>query len=96
MSPKVAGQIFEVLESEMESVPSLMEYQFAYQARVAIDRIRFAIKEVEKFSHGFDQPREIAFQLVDALERLESVDRHFQKRFRDGNTLRSRPTGASL
>lgn len=83
MSPKVAGQILEVLENEMESAPSRMEYQFAYQARIAMDRIRFAIKEAEKFSRDFDQMREAAFQLVDALDRLASADREFQKRFRD-------------
>jgi hypothetical protein len=72
-----------------------MEYHFAYQARVAIDKIRFAIKEAEKFSHGADQMREVTFQLVDALDRLESGDRHFQKRFRDRSKLSSRPTGVS-
>jgi len=31
--------------------------------------------------------REAAFQLLDALERLESAERKFQKRFRHPNTL---------
>lgn len=86
MSPKIVSQIFQVLETEMESQPSCMEYQLAYQARIATDRIRFAIKETEKFSRDFEQIREATFQLVDALDRLESADRHFQKRFRDWNT----------
>jgi len=54
----------------------------AYQARVAIDRIRFAIKHTEQFAPRTDQMREAELQLLDALERLERVDRQFQQRSR--------------
>ena len=83
MSPKIADQIFQVSESEIDSQPSNVEYQFAYQARIAIDRIRFAITEAEKLSPDSERLREVTFQLVDALDRLESPDRNFQRRFRD-------------
>jgi hypothetical protein len=59
-----------------------MEFEMAYQARVAIDRIRFAIKHTERFGPHTDQMREAGLQLLDALERLESVDRRFQRRSR--------------
>jgi hypothetical protein len=54
----------------------------AYQARVAIDRIRFAIKHTEQFGPRSDQMREAGLQLLDALQRLETVDRRFQARSR--------------
>ena len=47
----------------------------AYQARVAIDRIKFAIKHAEQFAVPCDAMREAGLQLLDALERLEALDR---------------------
>jgi len=64
----------------MNSRPSAIEFEMAYQARVAIDRIRFAIKHTEQFCPRSDQLREAELQLLDALERLGSVDRSFQVR----------------
>jgi len=57
-----------------------MEFEMAYQARIAIDRIRFALRHIEQFATGTDPMREVGFQLLDALQRLESVDRRFQVR----------------
>ena len=54
----------------------------AYQARVAIDRIKFAIKHTEQFSKPCIHMREAGLQLLDALERLENLDRRFQIRSR--------------
>ena len=54
----------------------------AYQARVAIDRIKFAIKHAEQFGRPYDTMREAGLQLLDALERLEALDRRFQLRSR--------------
>ena len=62
----------------------------AYQACVAIDRIRFAIKHTEQFAPQTDQMREAGVQLLDALERLESADRNFQNRFQCASRM-SRP-----
>jgi hypothetical protein len=75
-------QILQTVEEEMNSRPSAIEFEMAYQARVAIDRIRFAIKHTEQFCPRSDQVREAGLQLLDALERLERVDRRFQERSR--------------
>jgi len=45
-----------------------------------MDRIKFAIRVTEQFAPRMDQIREAVLQLLDALERLESVDRRFQNR----------------
>src|SRR6266852_810292 len=82
MSSEVMGKILQTIESKVRSRPSAVEYEMAYQARVAIDRIRFAIKQTEQAGGRADQVREIAMQLLDALNRLESVERRFQQRSR--------------
>jgi hypothetical protein len=50
----------------------------AYQARVAADRIRFAIRQIDEPGRHCAQLREAALQLMDALDRLDSVERRFQ------------------
>jgi DNA invertase Pin-like site-specific DNA recombinase len=57
-----------------------MEFEMAYHGRIAIDRIRFAIKHAEQFGPHRPEIREACLQLLDALQRLETVDRRFQKR----------------
>jgi len=59
-----------------------MAFEMAYQARVAIDRIRFAIKATEQFAHGSQLLQEVNMQLLDALNRLESAELGFQRGFR--------------
>jgi hypothetical protein len=54
----------------------------AYQIRVAIDRIRFAIKTTDQSVRHPGQLQEVSLQLLDALDRLESAERGFQRRFR--------------
>jgi hypothetical protein len=61
-----------------------MHFEMAYQARVACDRIRFAIKHLEQFARGSEPAREVSLQLLDALDRLEELDRQFQTRSRMG------------
>ena len=75
-------QILETIEAEVRSRPSPLEFEMAYQARVAIDRIKFAIKHAERFSTPCIHMLEVGLQLLDALERLESLDRRFQVRSR--------------
>ena len=70
------------LEAEVRSRPSVLEFEMAYQARVAIDRIKFAIKHAEQFAKPCIHMREVGLQLLDALERLEALDRRFQIRSR--------------
>ena len=83
MSSEIMNQILETIEEEVNSRPSAVEFEMAYQARVAIDRIRFAIKHTEQFGPRTDPMREAGLQLRDALERLETVDRRFQHRSRN-------------
>ena len=82
MSSEIMHQIVEIIEAEVRSRPSAIEFEMAYQARVAIERIRFAIRHAEQFSKPCDQMREVGLQLLDALDRLESVERRFQVRSR--------------
>jgi hypothetical protein len=82
MSSEAVHQIVETIEDEVNSRPSAVEFEMAYQARIAIDRIRFAIKHTEHFAPRSDQMRDAGLQLFDALQRLETVDRRFQERSR--------------
>jgi hypothetical protein len=75
-------QILEAIEADVHSRPLAMEFEMAYQARVAIDRIKFAIKHSEQFASPCEPTREVGIQLLDALESLETVDRRFQIRSR--------------
>jgi hypothetical protein len=63
---------------------------------VAIDRVRFAIKHIEQFEPHTDQLREVGFQLLDALHRLEAVDRRFQTRSRAVGAGNGPPNGAAV
>ena len=79
MKGELAEQVFALIEDRLAS-PTPMEFEMAYQARIAIDRIRFAIRHTEQFGPHTDEMRDAGFQLLDALHRLETVDRKFQKR----------------
>lgn len=78
----MADQIRELLSDEQRSHPSALDFETAYQVRIAIDRIRFAITHTEHFARPCLHLREANLELLDALGRLESVDRRFQKRSR--------------
>jgi hypothetical protein len=82
MPSEIVQGVLQLIEAEVQSRPTPFEFELAYQARIAIDRIKFAIKHAEQFGPGTDQMREAALQLLDALQRLETVDRHFQERSR--------------
>src|SRR5260221_699875 len=82
MRSAIMRQIVAAIEADAQSRPSAIEFEMAYQARVAIDRIRFAIKHTEQFGPRTDQMREAGLQLMDALDRLQAVDRRFQTRSR--------------
>ena len=73
-------QIIETIEADAASRPSAIEFEMAYQARVAIDRIKFAIRHADQFGKPCNALREAGMQLLDALQRLESLDRRFQAR----------------
>ena len=80
MSSEIMRQIIETIEADVHSRPSAIEFEMAYQARTAIDRIKFAIKHADQFGKPCDTMREAGMQLLDALQRLESLDRRFQAR----------------
>ena len=82
MRSEILRQILETIETDVQSRPSAIEFEMAYQARVAIDRIKFAIKHTEQFARPCDPKREVGLELLDALERLEAIDRRFQVRSR--------------
>lgn len=82
MSSDAMHEFLQIVEAEVQSRPTPTEFEMAYQARVAIDRIRFAIKHTEQFGPRTDQMREAGVQLLDALQRLETADRRFQERSR--------------
>jgi hypothetical protein len=92
MSSKVMRQILQTIEDAVNSRPSAIEFEMAYQARVAIDRIRFAIKHTEQFVACTDQSREAGLQLLDVLERLETVDHRFQGEHEPPRCRRTRKT----
>jgi hypothetical protein len=81
-TPELARKAFSIVETEIRGRPSVAEFEMAYQARVAADRIRFAIKQLEQSISSQSLASEASLQLVDALDRLETADRHFQERFR--------------
>ncbi len=68
-------------ERNVEFRPSSTEFEMAYQVRVAIDRIRFAIKVTDQFAQHRVLLQEAGLQLLDALDRLESAERGFQRCF---------------
>jgi len=82
MRSEIMHQIIEAIEADVQSRPSAMEFEMAYQARVVIDRIKFAIKHTEQFARPCEAMREVGLELLDALERLEALDRRFQVRSR--------------
>src|ERR1700758_3610953 len=82
MSSEVMNQILDTIERAVDARSSSIEFEMAYQMRVATERIRFAIRQAEQYGPKTDPMREIGLQLLDALERLEAVDRKFQLRSR--------------
>jgi len=82
MSPELIRDVLELIESEFQRRSAPIEFEVAYHVRVAIDRIRFAIRHTEQYCPQSDQVRDAEFQLLDALERLENVDRALQERSR--------------
>src|SRR5215831_3001431 len=85
MSSPITHQILQTIVSDLQTRPIAIEFETAYQVRVAIDRIRFAIRQTEQFDPHTDPVREAGLQLLDALQRLEAIDRRFQERSRVGS-----------
>ena len=91
----VKSELLFQLEAEAQSRPSGMEFEMAYQARIAIDRIKLAVKQSEQAENQPDQIREAGLLLLDALDRLQSVERRFQPRSRR-NTSDTQESGRDV
>jgi hypothetical protein len=79
-SAELAREGFSIVEKKIASERSSMEFEMAYQMRVAGERIRFAVKAMDAIGKGPVTVDEISLQLLDALDRLERLDRPFQGR----------------
>lgn len=90
-----AREVFSIVERTILDRPSPTEFEMAYQSRIAMEQIRFAIRQVEKHIPRQDLACETALQLADALDRLESADRHFRERFHSTRPLGARESGES-
>ena len=93
MPSEIMQEVLQLIEAGVQGRPTPFEFELAYQARVAIDRIRFAIKQTEQFAPHTDPMLEVGLQLLDAMQRLESADRSFLNRLRAPN--RSNQVGKS-
>jgi hypothetical protein len=82
MKQERIDEVLSIFAAEVHSRPSPMEYEMAYEARVVRDRIRFAIRQIEQAANHLGQVRDANLQLLDALDRLDAVDRRFQQRSR--------------
>ena len=80
MDSRIMGEIVRIVDTEVQTRIAPVEFEAAYQVRVAIDRIKFAIKHTEQFGPQTDPMREVGLQLLDALQRLDNLDRRFQER----------------
>ena len=80
MPSAIMQKVVQLIEAEVQCRPTPFEFELAYQARIAIDRIRFAIKQTEQANGRAEFVGEAAMQLLDALERLDSVERRFPER----------------
>ena len=57
--------------------PLAIAYELAYEARVASDALRFAIKQLEQELPA-EARQNTALLLLDALDRLARAERHFR------------------
>jgi hypothetical protein len=70
MSSQTIRRIIELIETHAHFRRSPIEFESAYQTRVAIDGIRFAIKHAEQLSQPCD-PMPVSLHLLEALGRLD-------------------------
>ena len=82
MNPELARELNALFDAAAQSRPSSAEFEVAYQSRVVMDRIRFAIRVTDQSPPKPDQLREAGIQLLDALDRLDRIDRGFQTRLK--------------
>ena len=81
-NPPITPESFPDVPRLHGKTDSAVKFELAYQARVAMDRIRFAIKVTEDPETRQEQLREAGLQLLDALNRLKTAEDNFQRCFR--------------
>jgi len=79
-SSELAKEVFSIVEKKVISDRASMEFEMAYQMRVAGEKIRFAIKAIDEIRVGPTSAQETSLQLLDALNRLEETERRLQSR----------------
>ena len=70
------------------SEPTQMEFEMAYQALVAIDRIKFAIKHTEHFGPGTNPMRDAGLQLLMRFRDLKALTGGFKRDLGSGRKPR--------
>jgi len=95
MNAKIEQAILSLVEARANAQPTAMEFEFGYQVRVACDRIRFAIKQVESRGPKTDL-QQACLELLDALERLESTEKQFRVRSRRITSLNFQGNGCRV
>ena len=78
MNRDLMNEVISMVEAKVGSRPAPAEFEMAYQACIAMDRIRFAIKQAEVFGAHSYPISEANLQLLDALDRLEAADQSIQ------------------
>jgi hypothetical protein len=82
MTPAFADKVLSLVESLVQRYISPIEFEMAIpRARVAIDRIRFAISITEQSANEPEQLREAAFQLLDPTGPARRGGASFHRRF---------------
>jgi hypothetical protein len=89
MKSEILKEFVTMIETNAQLRPSAQEFEMAYQVRIAMDRIRFAIKATEAPTEQA-QLREAGLQLLDALDRLQAAELRFQKRWRNPDQANGR------
>lgn len=92
MASEAMRNVVAMIEANAQRRPSVAEFEMAYQVRVAMDRIRFAIR-ITEMGQISEQIAEALSQLADALDRLDSADRRFQDRWRRADCPNTRRLG---
>ena len=90
---ELAKEVFSLVEAKVLSRPTPAEFEMAYQARIATEKIRFAIKLSERARDESAEALEAGIQLLEALNCLEAVYRRFQERSRLREPLTVRAGG---
>lgn len=77
-----ARKVYAMVNNGTPTQSTSINFEMAYQARVATDRIRFAIRQIDTMAGDAEELREANLQLLDALDRLQSAEGRFQESFR--------------